>query len=263
MANIDQYRLRILKYADEILKHEGVKGLTVSNIVRKCCISKRSFYECFPDKEELISELKQMSNTNLDNKDEKLCILRAVEKEICASGINNVNLESVARTAGLKKGTIYKYFSDKYSLLECCIENQFKRMQAIIRQMYLPYREDPVGFIKEYVEGLSFFLNQSNSMMVFAEVRSHMNNWKKIEDLAIEQHTFMKEIFTKSIQKGIEKGLFRKDIDVDAVSDIILISTNGMPYHLPGKEGGPLIKKEITQGMTDMILNFLLIKKEA
>jgi AcrR family transcriptional regulator len=45
---------KILENAKEILEKEGLKGLTVQNLIEKCSIGKTTFYKQFQTKKDLL-----------------------------------------------------------------------------------------------------------------------------------------------------------------------------------------------------------------
>ncbi|MBR0600331.1 TetR family transcriptional regulator [Sinanaerobacter chloroacetimidivorans] len=250
------YREKILKSAQNICKREGAKSLTVDNIVAESKISKRSFYKIFPTKHDFLSEL------NLYSKgccpavfDERMAIIQAAEEGISKYGFNNINLETIAGAVGLKRGAIYKYFNDKYDLLEDCIEFQFSRLKALVEEMYQQNKDDPVRFFKLYITGFGNFINYSHDTTIYTEVFSHLNYRKKIRAQAKGLQDYFETIFSKCLKIGIEMEIFREDVDVETVAEALLLTVNGMGFYIGDEES---THKEIISPKTiDAILNIL------
>ena len=260
MKKRDYYRIKILKDADEILETQGAKSLTITNIVNRCNISKRSFYECFTGKQELLNELKKLSNLNVSHMDERQMILKAAEQTICRDGFNNVSLEMLAQAAGLRRGDIYKHFNDKYDILECCIEVQFDQLKKAVGQIYEMNKDNPTGFIQQYVKGMGSFLDDSHGKSVYTEIWSHLHYRKRIRYLAVEMQNYTKELFAKAIATGVRMGIFRDDMDCETMSVIMLITTNGMSYYLSdSKSPEPQINQEVIDGLIEFMLSRLSI----
>lgn len=66
MARNEENKLKILACAKEIVKTEGLESLNISKIVKGCSISKRTFYEAFSSKDDLLNELKNVSDDELN-----------------------------------------------------------------------------------------------------------------------------------------------------------------------------------------------------
>lgn len=257
-----QYRQAILESARYLLKTQGIKGLTITNITSMSNISKRSFYESFSSKEALLAELKLLSKDgSLEIIDERQAIIKAAEEGIAKYGFNNINLDTIAKAAGLKRGVIYKHFNDKYELLEYCIDYQFKKIEDIVNQFYLNNIDDPVEFLKQYFTGYRYFLNGSYGTTLYPEVWIQLNFRRKIKGQAKYLQDFFKGMFTKSLETGIKKGIFKNNINVDAVTDAMLMTVNGMAFFIgdDSKPNGP-ITENITDSILDMFFNTIMKK---
>lgn len=260
MKEID-YKARILQSAEEIINKQGLKGLTVANIVQHSKISNRNFYECFSSKKELLAELKESFKiTDIEIPDERKLILEKAEEGISHYGFNNITLETIAKSAGINRGIIYKHFSDKYELLECCVEYQFDKVKMIVSMIYRENAEKPETFIKTYMENFVFFLNHSQDSSLYTEAWSHLNYRKKIRKYTLGLQEHIREHFYKCLKTGIEQGIFRKDLNLKAVTDFIVISLNGMAFFLGKDEKVERISKD----STDLILKtfFQMIRIE-
>lgn len=262
MMKEKDYRTLIIEAAEDIIDHQGMKCLTIANIVRCCKISNRNFYECFSSKEELLLEIKKLYEIQ-GNKmpDEKQLILEKAEEGIARYGFNNITLESIAKAAGLKRGYIYKHFGDKYELLECCIEHQFNKTKQIMNLIFQANEDDPENYFRLYVENYAFFLNHSFDSSIFTESWSHMNYRPRIREFAFELQEHFRSHVMQCLKKGMDQGLFKKDLDLPAVTAYLSIMINGMAYYLSKKSTD---SERITEDITNQMLQafFLVIRTE-
>lgn len=256
------YRTLIINVAEEIIDRQGMKSLTIANVVQKCKISNRNFYENFATKEELLVEIRKLyQREGNDIPDEKQTILEKAEEGISRYGFNNITLGSIAKSAGLKRGSIYKHFSDKYELLECCVEYQFSKIKQIMNLIFLSNEEDPENYLQKYVENYAFFLKHSSDSSIVTEAWSHMNYRPKIRDLTYDLQEHFRSHLAGCLKKGIETGKFRKDLDVPAVTEYLSIMINGMAFNLPKKTvAGDRVSGECVAFMLDTI--FMAIRSK-
>lgn len=60
-------------------------------------------------------------------------ILTAAQHVFATEGFHTARVDSIARQAGVAKGTIYLYFRSKEEILVALMENRFARLRALIR----------------------------------------------------------------------------------------------------------------------------------
>lgn len=246
------YRSLILQVAQDIIDREGLKHLTVAHVVRRCKISNRNFYDNFTSKEELLKEIKRLYQfEGYEIPDERQMILEKAEEGISIYGFNNITLESIAKSAGLKRGSIYKHFSDKYELLERCVEYQFNKTKQIMNLIFQANEADPVNYLTRYVENYAYFLNFTMTSSIFTESWSHMNYRPVIKEHMIELQEHFRSHVAQSLKNGIELGIFKKDLDVPAATAFLSIVINGMTFHL-GKD--TLVGERIPKNYVDFML---------
>ena len=261
--SVKNYREEILKTAGEIIDKQGLKFLKVDDIVRTAKISKRSFYECFPTKEALLEELKTLlKDKGIVIPDERMLLLKQAEEGIARFGFNNISLETIATSAGLKRGTIYKYFADKYELLENCIQHQFENGKKIVDAIHQATIEQPEIFIRNYIDGYCNFLNHSRESSLYTEAWSHLNYRKKIRDYTFDFQEHVRMHLIQSIKSGEEKGIFRKTANMEQLTDFMLMTINGMAFFLSENPGDARIKEQTVETVIGIFMNELGAEQE-
>ena len=256
------YRSLVIQAAEDIIDRRGMKKLTIANIVQLCKISNRDFYESFSSKEELLQEIRKLYKLEgIEIPDERQTILEKAEEGISHYGFNNITLESIARSAGLKRGAIYKHFGDKYELLECCVEYQFNKTKQIMNLIFQANEEDPENYFRKYIENYAYFLNNTFDSSIFTETWSHMNYRPKIRDFAFELQEHFRSHIIRCLKKGIEQGIFKKDLNLPATADYISIMINGMAFYLSKR---PMAGERITKDVVDLLQEsfFRMIRAE-
>ena len=262
MMKDKDYRSQIIKVAEDIIDRQGMKSLTIANIVKRCKISNRNFYENFSSKEELLLEIKKLYRLEgYEMPDEKQTILEKAEEGISRYGFNNITLESIAKAAGLKRGAIYKHFGDKYELLEGCIEHQFNETKQIMNLVFQANEEEPENYFRKYVENYAFFLNNTFDSSIFTESWSHMNYRPRIRELTLDLQEHFRSHIAQCLKNGMSQDAFKKDLDLPAVSEYLSIMINGMAYFLSKR---PMDGERIPKDVVELMLQtfFMVIRTE-
>jgi TetR/AcrR family transcriptional regulator, cholesterol catabolism regulator len=126
-------------------------------------------------------------------------------------GIRSVTMDDIAKELGISKKTIYTHFEDKdeiiYQIMQSemlkdkCEWNELgKNAKNIIEKMI-----NAQHLMKKSMEGI----NPS----IFLDIkRFHPRAWALFQS---HKHQFILKTITDDINKGIEEGLFRKDINVE------------------------------------------------
>ncbi len=259
--NEKNYKRLILKSAGEIINQQGIKKLTVANIVRMSKISNRNFYECFSSKEELLEELRNLFNEQgMQIPDERQLLLEKAAEMIAQSGFNNITLETIANFAGIKRGLVYKYFSDKYELLECCVEYFSERIKGITKKLYEENEDNPEEFIKKYMENMVFFINRSSDSTMHTEVWGHVGYRYRIRKLTLSIQECFREHMIKCLKNGIDQGIFKKDLNLESVTDFMLFTFNGMSFFLKKEATEDRISKESAELILNTIYQMIRIE---
>lgn len=138
-------------------------------------------------------------------------------------GFHEVNMDLVARKAGIAKGTIYNYFKSKEELYFAINET---RLNRLITELEKKFREqanvldDLKGFT---IHLFMFLLKYRDFFLIFQRTRLKKQTLKSknLEQLIAQ----LKEMLSRILKEGVEKKVFKK-LDICFTSDLIL----GMIY---------------------------------
>jgi AcrR family transcriptional regulator len=212
MAIQKEYKTAILDISKQIIETEGFESLTITNLVKRCKISRRTFYNYFSSKEDLISSI------NASN-DEGICyaanlkerIIRSAMKLFCEFGYSSTDMNLIARTAEVNKGSIYKYFSSKEDLLKQCILYEIdtrKKYASMLQKVY----NDPMMIIIKFVEYNCDYTNGPNAPL-FALCRALSYKNREIKKCFDEYIQHRIDSIVELIESGKRNGTFRNDAD--------------------------------------------------
>ena len=187
----------IMKTADSLFSEDGVREVSIDDICRKLCISKKTFYQYYAQKEDLVADV---VNNNVRKKKEEFD--RLVE------GKDIVQILKALFSMVNRKKTMVKD----------------KRMVKDIMKYY------PETFTKH----------------------------------AEERGRAMHRFFVDRFREGMEQGLVRSDMDVDAVQLMICIMHEGMIDYLEGScriEGVKVSFRSLAAAFEDIVTRTILTPK--
>lgn len=125
-------------------------------------------------------------------------------------GFTKVTTDEIAAAAGVSKKTIYKYYQSKEALfvevVGRTIEEFAGRMDEVMddEEMEFPER------LRKLVELRAGMLSSIGQPLVHDVQRNFPNLWKQVEE---RRRTGHEASFGRLVREGVERGVFRSDID--------------------------------------------------
>jgi TetR/AcrR family transcriptional regulator, cholesterol catabolism regulator len=139
-------------------------------------------------------------------------ILKSIEL-FTRSGIRQVTMDQIAEEVGMSKRTIYELFKDKDTLVLECLEAMHRQQMIEIQEI--------LASASNIIEAL-YRLGQHGekkkaaiNYLFFEDIRKlYPQMWDMMKQRA---KTGSGSFSSKIINKGIEEGIFRQDINVEIV----------------------------------------------
>ena len=128
-------------------------------------------------------------------------------------GFKSVTMDEIASEMGISKKTIYQHFSNKNSLVEAVSLQLFESISCGIDSIYEMDKNpiDELFLIKDFI--LKNLKDESAS-----PIYQLQKYYPKIhKTLMVKQFEKMDDCVVGNINKGIEQGLFRKELNVDLI----------------------------------------------
>lgn len=165
-------------------------------------------------------------------------------------GFHEVNMDLVARKAGIAKGTIYNYFKSKEDLYFAINETRLNRLITELEKKFkeqVSVVDDLKGFT---IHLFMFLLKYKDFFLIFQRTRLKKQTLKsKNLELLIVR---LKEMLSEILKEGVEKNIF-KNLDVCFTSDLIL----GMIYSAVLRNINRDIHDEIIIKEREFLFNFI------
>ena len=149
-------------------------------------------------------------------------ILAVAEEMFLKYGYSKVTMDEIAANLGMSKKTLYKFFPSKEELIKEIIDRIKCDCQDFIDDLL---SNDNTDFVEKLKRLMNLMMNQSSKLQGPLLEDLHKNIpqvWQKINEFRKEN---VRQKFTQLINNGVEKGIFRKDIDQQL---IVLIYSNAI-----------------------------------
>ena len=139
-------------------------------------------------------------------------------------GFKSVTIDDIALKMGVSKKTIYAHFTKKETLVETCVFMHFDNVIDKILNISKHSKDPIIGLYQIKKEALNHLSNEKNSPVY--QLQKYYNNiYNKLKKMEFDA---LNGMFSRSIRKGIDMGLFRSDIDIDFVTRIFFNGIRGI-----------------------------------
>lgn len=147
-------------------------------------------------------------------------IFRNAAREFARHGYHKANINSIALRAGIGKGSIYLYFTDKQDLYF----STFKEAVRILEKIFDSIERLDLGPIakieRTFDESLRVFPQYRDMFKMYFDL-STSGEKRSLADLAKLLETRSAEFFTAILMDGIRDGSIRKDLPVQYAAYIL------------------------------------------
>jgi AcrR family transcriptional regulator len=129
-------------------------------------------------------------------------------------GIRSVSMDDIASQLGISKKTIYQLFADKDELVDQIIEADIQQIQTDCNKCC----ETSIDAIDEIFKTMEMIVAQfrnMNPMVIFDLQKYHHRSFEKFMQ---HRNTFLLEIITNNLERGLKEGLYRENIKIDILA---------------------------------------------
>jgi AcrR family transcriptional regulator len=148
-------------------------------------------------------------------------ILKAAFVIIARQGMSELTIKNLARAVGVSEPALYRHFDSKASILSAIVDEMIALRDEAWRNS-LPESSPASECLK------SFFLSQARSFELLPSLAIVLYPdmlFRQDPDLLERIRSMIKETvggIRKILDKGVAEGSFRKDMDADAVSLMLI-----------------------------------------
>lgn len=185
-------------------------------------------------------------------------ILQAATREFVEKGLTGARVDEIAAASGTNKRMIYHYFGDKDRLYAEVIREV---LVDLTRKLPPVPKDDPVAAVRILGEGY-FDYCAAHPEYVAIMLWEAVSGWRTKNQVVPDELDPWPAVTVKTIEKGIEAGVFRRDLDplmavTAAVSQIFFY----FPLASRLKDSWPGIqdRSAARTGIIDLMLHSLLV----
>jgi len=161
-------------------------------------------------------------------------------------GFRSVTMDEIAGQMGISKKTLYQFFEDKDALVEAVMQAEMAYMQRkCIKQNH--ESENAIDELFKDMDSMEAVVDSLNPQIIFDLEKFYPKTFDKFKR---HKNTFMFDVIRKNLQRGIQEGVYREDIDIDIIakfrleSAFIMFNQDLFPY---GKYSVLKVSSEIYQ----------------
>lgn len=151
-------------------------------------------------------------------------VLRAAEAEFDTHGYIGASVNVICREAGISKGSLFQYFTDKSDLFVYVINLAAQRIRSAVEEKVarLPFEDDYMAAVDElFAIWVEYFYDNPRDRTLTAAVNlEHDPQALAASRAAVNAHYL--EVVGAIVDIGIALGHLREDVDRDALVAIII-----------------------------------------
>ncbi|MDR3609931.1 MAG: helix-turn-helix domain containing protein [Ignavibacteriaceae bacterium] len=140
-------------------------------------------------------------------------------------GFSRVTMEEIAVELGMSKKTLYKFFSGKEQLLKEMVIAMKCKLEDYVMELW---GNNEISFLEKLKNLMNYIGNQSSALkgpLAHDLQKNFPDLWEEIRE---SRRTHSLQKFSLLIDEGIQKGVFRKDIDQQIVVLLYIHAIQGI-----------------------------------
>ena len=176
-------------------------------------------------------------------------ILEQADGLFCQYGIKSVTMDDIAKHLGMSKKTIYLHFSDKNELVHTLIKKIMDEHNCLMDKTHTS-AQNAVDELLQAVTQVQETLSNMNPMFLYDMQKYHPQAWLVFRDFREKK---LHGVIKVNLERGIEEGLYRKEINVEILTRMRLEQIDMVFSHTFFRSN----KFSVSQAMTEITEHFL------
>lgn len=187
-------------------------------------------------------------------------ILDSADELFSERGVRDVTIDDVCRRISISKKTFYQYYSQKEDLVEEVIGYHLQKKIDYFNALLHDKNPIEVMAITLYeVEKKKMF---STDKRIMGNVRKYYPNTLKKH--FCKKHDMLKEIAKEYMERGVAEGYFKRDIDMDAILFLLVMTHKAMVSYIDGEiptKGRRISNRRLSSAYMEIVLSSILSEK--
>jgi len=155
-------------------------------------------------------------------------ILEAALNAFSKKGYYDTRMENIAKDAGVGKGTLYEYFSNKEELFKESLEYA---INIYLEKINMAVQEGKS--VEEKIIGILKFecgTKKKYDNFAFTFMRESANIEMDFKKSIYRIREIKIQLYSKIISNAVDEGIYRDDLDVDLAASILLGALNQVQF---------------------------------
>jgi TetR/AcrR family transcriptional regulator, repressor for uid operon len=152
-------------------------------------------------------------------------IVQAALTTFSKYGYDKTRMDDIAENAKISKGTLYLYFKSKEKLFYAISENSTKELKEQISKLFSK-KEDLISDAEKFYDQYRNLIHDSEKVSFEMIAESSRN--LKLRRALYEHRIKVYDIVINYLNHQLEKGFFRKNIDVNAIASGLVALYDGL-----------------------------------
>jgi TetR/AcrR family transcriptional repressor of uid operon len=142
-------------------------------------------------------------------------------------GFDKARMEDISIDANISKGTLYLYFKSKEDLFYAICENNIKTLKEQLGVLLSQKKEDLISNTEKFFDNFQNIIKDDEQKISF-EIIAECSRNPRLRKVMYEHRIKIFEIVSEYLNLQIEKGFFKKDIDVYALASGLVSLFDGL-----------------------------------
>lgn len=188
-------------------------------------------------------------------REKKECILSAATRLFSRFGFKKTSVDQIAQDAGVAKGTVYLAADTKEDLFYQAVHREVRAYTAEIAKLIDPRKPADQLLVEAMLAGLQYLEERPLVRdLIFGNHQLILPEWA---DRLDELRALGRQNSTEIIRLGVRQGLFRANLDVDEVANILEdVAIATQVFHFRGPDKLERLKKRMKTAF-DLLMNGL------
>ncbi|WP_337861921.1 TetR/AcrR family transcriptional regulator [Nitrososphaera sp.] len=168
-------------------------------------------------------------------------IIHAAIESFSQAGFDRTKMDDIARRIGLSKGTLYLYFKSKEDLFIAISEHYINQLREPL-DAEAPTREDLVADAEQFYETFRKIGRPGDDRVIFEMLVESTRN-PRLKKAMHEHRLRVHGVIVSYLQRQVERGFFRSDIDIDSLAWAFMSAWVGLTIYKLCGVSEPTVKK--------------------
>jgi len=164
-------------------------------------------------------------------------------------GIRSITMDEIAVSLGISKRTVYETFKDKTELIHTCLRDLIRQRDERSQEVIASSANVIEAIFTSMQDGIKA-INTINPLFFHDLKKYYPVIWKTLHEENKEKHY---NLTYTQLRKGVNEGLFRKDIHIGIVSKLFHEQVN----LISDESVFPREQYELTDLFKNLMINFV------